>query len=150
MFLKELLKSSQDKSLSSPLNASCYPDMGAGNHWVLGRLTVGRWQSPPSLTWCTQTLHLSQNTISFPSSLSGDRHTSQITSSSYSMPSPSSVSIAWFIFSWQWRSRTSTVFSIRFSSTCPQPAQKYKQTTHQSAVIPKSVSLVQGWEDSEG
>ena len=130
---KGILKNSQATSLFSSLNASCYPDMGAGDHhWASARLNVGRWWSPLSLTWCTQMLHLSQNTMSFPSSLSGDRHTSQITSSSYSMPSPSSVSIAWFIFSWHWRSRTSTVFSIRVSSSGSQPAQKNNQSINPS------------------
>lgn len=80
-----------------------------------------------ALTWWTQILHLSQNTISFPSSLSGERHTSQMTSSSYSIPRPSSVSIAWFIFSWQCRSSTSIVFSIVFSSRGPHPTVQNRE-----------------------
>lgn len=43
-------------------------------------------------------LHESQNTISLPSSESGDRQTSQMTFSSYSIPSPSSdFMIAWIL-----------------------------------------------------
>ena len=62
-------------------------------------------------------LHLSQKTISLPSSPSGERHTSHTTSSSYSMPRPSSVSMACCIFSWHWRSSSSSARSILSSSS---------------------------------
>lgn len=75
----------------------------------------------PLLTWCTQMLHLSQNTMSLPSSLSGERHTSQMTSSSYSIPRPSTVSMAWFMLSWQCLSRASMVRSIVSSSIGSSP-----------------------------
>lgn len=75
----------------------------------------------PLLTWCTQMLHLSQNTMSLPSSLSGERHTSQMTSSSYSIPRPSTVSMAWLMLSWQCLSRASMVRSIVSSSIGSSP-----------------------------
>lgn len=68
-------------------------------------------------TWCTQTLHLSQKTISLPSSPSGERHTSQTTSSSYSMPSPSWVSMARTIFWWHSVSSSSSTRSSVSSSS---------------------------------
>lgn len=68
-------------------------------------------------TWCTQTLHLSQKTISLPSSPSGERHTSQTTSSSYSMPNPSCVSMARAIFWWHWVSNSSSTRSSVSSSS---------------------------------
>ncbi len=77
--------------------------------------------SNKDLTWCTQMLHLSQKTMSLPSSLSGERHTSQMTSSSYSIPNPSSVSMAWFMLSWHCLSSASITRSIVSSSTGPSP-----------------------------
>lgn len=68
-------------------------------------------------TWCTQTLHLSQKTISLPSSPSGERHTSQTTSSSYSMPNPSCVSMARAIFWWHRVSNSSSTRSSVSSSS---------------------------------
>lgn len=68
-------------------------------------------------TWCTQTLHLSQKTISLPSSPSGERHTSQTTSSSYSMPSPSCVSMARAMFWWHSVSSSSSTRSRVSSSS---------------------------------
>ena len=68
-------------------------------------------------TWCTQTLHLSQKTISLPSSPSGERHTSQTTSSSYSMPSPSCVSMARAMFWWHSVSSASSTRSSVSSSS---------------------------------
>lgn len=73
----------------------------------------GRWR----LTWWTQMLHLSQNTISLLSSPSGDWQTSHTTSSSYSMPNPSSVSMACVMFSWQQRSNSSITRSMVISSS---------------------------------
>lgn len=78
-------------------------------------------------TWCTQMLHLSQNTMSFPSSLSGERHTSQMTSSSYSIPRPSTVSMACFMLSWHWLSSASMVRSIVSSSRGSSPEEKKKK-----------------------
>ncbi len=68
-------------------------------------------------TWCTQTLHLSQKTISLPSSPSGERHTSQTTSSSYSMPRPSWVSMACCMFCWHLLSSSTSTCSMVSSSS---------------------------------
>ncbi len=58
---------------------------------------------------------------------SGERHTSQTTSSSYSMPRPSSVSMACFMFCWHLLSSSTTTCSM-VSSSSSGSAETHNET----------------------